>query len=122
HVIVGEAPAPERISGQHRPLQLLAVSAHTAEALEKLCLELAGTLESSPDLFEDACYTINTGRKELEWRTFVVAGNAKEAGQALRSAASRSYRKTSLVPPVAFCLSDMGADCGEIAGILADAE
>ena len=122
HVIVGEAPAPERISGKHRPLQLLTVSAHTSEALKRLCRELAGTLESSPDLFEDACYTMSSGRKELAWRTFVVAGNAKEAVQALRSVGSRSHQKASLAPMVAFRLSEMGSDCGEIARVLAEVE
>jgi len=85
HAVLEEAPTREP-SGPSRPLQLLTVSAKTPTALENYSKNLAAWLEARPELsFADAAYTMAVGRTDFAYRRCVVAANAAEAIQALRS-------------------------------------
>ncbi|HEX2077188.1 MAG TPA: amino acid adenylation domain-containing protein, partial [Longimicrobium sp.] len=85
HVIVEEPPAaPAR--GPGRPLpQLLVLSARTATALEARARGLADHLERHPGAeLADVAHTLRAGRRRLEHRRAVVAGDRAEAVAALR--------------------------------------
>jgi phthiocerol/phenolphthiocerol synthesis type-I polyketide synthase E len=79
HVILEEAPPPERSSAS-RPWQLLVLSAKTETALEQATDNLAAHLKQSPDLnLADAAYTLHVGRAGFKQRRMLVCQRAAEA-------------------------------------------
>jgi acyl transferase domain-containing protein/thioesterase domain-containing protein len=77
HVILEEAPPP-RASGRSRGHQLIALSARSEAALERLTDGLAQHLRDHPQLnLADAAYTLQVGRKQFNHRrTLVVRDTA----------------------------------------------
>jgi phthiocerol/phenolphthiocerol synthesis type-I polyketide synthase E len=107
HVVLEEAPAPAPRGGEPRPVQLLVLSAKSAEALDQAQRELADFLEAHPaTALADAAFTLQTGRAEMEWRAAVPAATAEDAARALRSA--RGVR-SGTDRPVAFLFPDQDA-------------
>lgn len=111
HIILGEAPPPASPRGA-RPLQLLPISARTAPALDALSASLARHFQSAPeDTLADAAFTLQTGRRQMAMRRFVVAGSSAEAAQLFlqpnprRSATMRCERRD---PPIAFLFGGQG--------------
>jgi acyl transferase domain-containing protein/acyl carrier protein len=85
HVILEEAP-PQEPSGQARPLQLVALSAHTGAALEEATDHLAGHLEGDPGLaLADVAYTLQVGRRPFAHRRALLAADPDDAAGALRT-------------------------------------
>ncbi|HTB96907.1 MAG TPA: amino acid adenylation domain-containing protein [Terracidiphilus sp.] len=111
HVILGEAPEAQA-SGGSRPMQLLLLSARTASALDAHSGNFAEYFETASTRdFADAAFTLQTGRKELAMRRFVVAENPTEAAALLqkpnpaRCASRRCERRR---PPVVFLFGGQG--------------
>ncbi|WP_282701391.1 type I polyketide synthase [Streptomyces sp. CC219B] len=90
HVVLGSAPerAPAPVDG--RP-QLVLLSAHRGEALERLADVTATALDQQGTDAADAAYTLHTGRGELPHRTAAVLDGT---GRALASAPRRTIPPT----------------------------
>lgn len=111
HVILEEAPVakPARPS---RPRQLLLLSAKTPATLNSYGSLLSDHLENSSPLdFADLAFTFQTGRRQMAFRRFVVAGDPKEASKLLaqpnplRCGSKRCERRN---PPVVFLFGGQG--------------
>lgn len=86
HVIVEEAP-PAEPSDEGRPWQLLLLSAKTEAALDAATERLAAHLAQHPELNpSDVAYTLQVGRRALEFRRAVVCKGLENAGRALTGA------------------------------------
>jgi amino acid adenylation domain-containing protein len=85
HAVIEEAPRCESALPS-RPLQLLVLSARTAAALETATANLARHLQENPDAsLADVAHTLQTGRREFEYRRIVVARTVAEAAEALQA-------------------------------------
>ena len=83
HVIVEEAP-PAEPSDEGRPWQLLLLSAKSEAALEAATERLAAHLVQHPELNpSDVAYTLQVGRRPLEFRRAVVCKGLEDAGRGL---------------------------------------
>jgi len=72
HAILEEAPQMEP-SSPSREFQLLLLSAKTGDALERITQNLANHLKENPGInLADAAYTLQTGRKEFQYRRMAV--------------------------------------------------
>lgn len=85
HVILEEAPevVVQRRNAE-RPLQLLTLSAKSAESLKELAGRFAAHLEQYNPSLEDVCYTANVGRMRHEKRLAVMGENSSEIVARLR--------------------------------------
>jgi acyl transferase domain-containing protein/acyl carrier protein len=82
HAVLEEAPAAQP-SGKSRPWQLLLISAHTSNALEKAATNLVEHMKNSPQQnLSDVVYTLHMGRKAFNYRRMVVC---KDRDDAIRS-------------------------------------
>jgi len=91
HVVLEEAPPREPAAAAARPAQLLVLSARTPDALEQAAGNLAARLEaglrSGEDLpLADVAWTLQVGRKGLDYRRALVVGDTADAVAALRDA------------------------------------
>jgi iturin family lipopeptide synthetase A len=85
HVIVEEAPALDP-----RPaapgLQILLLSTKTRTALDAATTALAAHLEAHPDLdLRDIAFTLQMGRREFDYRRFVLCESVAQAAALLRN-------------------------------------
>ena len=86
HVVVEEAP-PAEPSSEGRPWQLLLLSAKSEAALDAATERLAAHLARHPVLNpSDVAYTLQVGRRGLEFRRAVVCRGLEDAGRALAGA------------------------------------
>jgi len=109
HIVVEAAPAedePER-EKSGRGVELVTVSARSAQALEELAGRYASHLESEAAALEDMAYTTNTRRTHFAWRASAVGASAREVAERLR--AVRAERPVSEAPRVAFLFSGQGS-------------
>ena len=84
HAILEEAPLASPTSPS-RPLQLLPLSAKSTGSLERYGRALASFVEGNTGLnLADAAFTLQTGRKQMAQRRFVVCGDARDAATLLR--------------------------------------
>jgi acyl transferase domain-containing protein len=111
HVILEEAPLPQP-GNESRPLQLLPLSGRTSMALDAYSRLFATHFETArEENFADTAFTLQTGRKQMAQRCFVVAGDPKEAAKLLkqpnplRSGGKRCERRDS---PVVFLFGGQG--------------
>ncbi len=89
HVIVDEAPVqPDRERKYERPLRILALSARSQSALEKINEQYVERLRGDSEGLGDICFTANAGRALFEYRLAVSAGTPEEL-----------HRKLSKAPP-----------------------
>ncbi len=83
HVILEEAPALVP-SGPSRPLKLVVLAAHTAEALEAATGRLSDFLAHSPTAdLADVAYTLQMGRRPFAHRRALLAADLEDAARAL---------------------------------------
>ncbi|MFP5264070.1 MAG: SDR family oxidoreductase [Blastocatellia bacterium] len=83
HVILEEAPAA-RPTTPGRPWQLLVLSARTEKALESVTDNLAERLSRADDLdLADVAYTLQLGRRDLDFRRILVCRDLEDAREAL---------------------------------------
>lgn len=111
HVIVEEAPTPER-SGPSRPQQLLVVSARTDAGLAAATSALANHLTQHPSAsLPDVAYTLQSGRKPFDRRRVVMCHDLHEAAADLKTLDSRwvtTARGGLPTPDVVFMLPGQG--------------
>jgi acyl transferase domain-containing protein/acyl carrier protein len=78
HVLLEEAP-PEKPSEAGKKWNIMLLSAHTDTALNRMTENLSQFLEKNQGLnINDAAYTLQVGRKEMEHRRFVVGSDAQD--------------------------------------------
>jgi len=111
HVVLEEAPAAEP-SGPSRPWQLLVLSARSETALDAASRNLAAHLASHPDVpLADAAWTLQAGRRALEYRRTLVCRSADEAVAALSGSApgrARTAYREEGERSVVFLFSGLG--------------
>ena len=112
HVVLEEAPtALEARTTKQGTYQLLALSAKTASALEKVTAHLRDHIKKSTHLnLADVAYTLQVGRWGLNHRRIVVAQTLDNAVQALESNDLQftGYSEASN-PPVIFMFPGQGS-------------
>ncbi|MEH2446013.1 MAG: aminotransferase class III-fold pyridoxal phosphate-dependent enzyme [Nostoc sp.] len=85
HIVLEEAPQIQN-SGSSRPQQLLLLSAKTSEALEAATANLQQHLQYNAEInLADVAYTLQRGRKALNYRRSVVCHDITDAIAALQS-------------------------------------
>jgi acyl transferase domain-containing protein/acyl carrier protein len=78
-----------------REYQLILLSAKTETALEKMTQNLAFHLEKNPGInLADTAYTLQVGRKALEYRRMLVCANIEEAAAGLTALESGGLQTT----------------------------
>ena len=89
HVVLEEAPPVARATESHRP-NLLVLSAHTESALAASAENLREFLEGNETVnLDDAAFTLQTGRRAMPHRRFVVAADRVGAIAALAAKPAR---------------------------------
>lgn len=84
HAVLEEAPAAVERNSESDDLQLITVSARSANALDKAAANLADFLASAPDSsLADVARTLQQGRRDFKQRGFVVANSTESAAKAL---------------------------------------
>ncbi len=75
HVILEEAPPLKKdIEGKALPYHILALSARSKQALQRIAAVLRNFIERNRHLdLQDICYTLNAGRKHFDQRAVIVA-------------------------------------------------
>ncbi|MEQ9332959.1 SDR family NAD(P)-dependent oxidoreductase, partial [Thalassobaculum sp.] len=116
HLVIDAASDPEPAAAVDRPVEVLALSARSPEALAELASQVAG----SPALarFGDACFSAATGRSGFEYRLAVAAADGGEAARALSGAEGREAGS----PRIAFLFSGQGAQVSGMGRALYEAE
>ncbi len=117
HVVIEEAPRLEK-TGPSREWQLLMLSGKTATALKTRTKELAqyigGQKEEETNL-ADVAFTLQIGRRDFDYRRFMLSRNLKEGGETLGQLSPGRvfdgfYDTTaSAERPVVFMFSGQGA-------------
>jgi acyl transferase domain-containing protein len=106
HVVIEQAPlrdAPPDAAGPH----LLVLSARTRQALADSAARLAGHLSAHPDVpLADVAWTLQTGRREFEYRTHVVGSGHQAAARLLRTAGQAGTGP--VLPPLTFLFPGQG--------------
>ncbi|WP_437803662.1 type I polyketide synthase [Sorangium sp. So ce693] len=118
HVVLAEAPEPERRpEGQRQGHQVVTLSAKTEAALGELAARYAAALSADASIeLSDVAFTANLGRARHAFRAAIVAGSTAEAAPLL-AAFSRGDRPAGVLsgeatarPKVAFVLSGRAGD------------
>ena len=111
HVILEEAPEPKAVSAT-RPRQLLLLSARSQTALDAYTSSMEQHFAVAlPETLADAAYTLQTGRRQMAFRRFIVAADSPEAAKLLahpnplRCGARRCERRD---PPIVFLFGGQG--------------
>ena len=85
HIIMEEGPDIIK-SGEARPWKLLMLSARTETALETASLNLSDYLNKNKELeLADAAFTLQTGRKSMQYKRFAVCRDAEDAAAILEA-------------------------------------
>jgi len=125
HVIVEEAPVPEK-SQSVRDLQLLVLSAKTSSALDRATANLTEHLKKHSDAnLADVAYTLQIGRRPFEHRRFVVARHTDAAIQALETSGDKKINtgvQKVRRPPVVFMFPGQGSQYCQMGAQLYGAE
>jgi phthiocerol/phenolphthiocerol synthesis type-I polyketide synthase E len=112
HAVLEEAPAIEP-SSKSRSLQLLVMSAKTANALEKMTSNLSEYLMDNPSInLADVAYTLQVGRRIFNHRRMVLCQGIEDFSRSLRGVNAASV-KTSHEEPmhrdIVFMFSGQGS-------------
>ncbi|HEV2679736.1 MAG TPA: SDR family NAD(P)-dependent oxidoreductase, partial [Rhodanobacter sp.] len=108
HFILEEAPELEP-SAPSRGTQLLLLSAKTQASLDGLSARICAHLRAHPEQdLADVAYTLQTGRKRLEFRKAVACGNHGEAIAALEQDSGQGHLPPNAKPSVVFMFPGVG--------------
>ncbi|HUV70895.1 MAG TPA: amino acid adenylation domain-containing protein, partial [Terracidiphilus sp.] len=111
HVILEEAPLPKATTPS-RPRQLLLLSAKSDAALGAYSRQIEQYLSTAaPVSLADVAHTLQTGRKQMAHRRFVVAANPEEAASLLAQPNPMrcgSRHCESRNPPIVFLFGGQG--------------
>jgi phthiocerol/phenolphthiocerol synthesis type-I polyketide synthase E len=124
HAVLAEAPPPAVPEASRKPWHLLALSAHTPEALDHLTADLAGHLAAHPGLdLADVAFTLAAGRRRLACRRALVASSTAAAA-ALASRDPRRLPSARAVeePAIVFLFPGGGAQHAAMGSSLYAAE
>ncbi len=101
HALIEAAPAPAVVQPfADRSAHLLALSARSPAALEKLCLAYRDFFTDRPSIdLADACFTADAGRTHFAYRKALVVTCREEAIEAL-SATGRAGKGEAKIVPV----------------------
>ncbi|MFO7526383.1 MAG: aminotransferase class III-fold pyridoxal phosphate-dependent enzyme, partial [Ignavibacteriaceae bacterium] len=99
---------------ENKRKQILIVSAKTENSLNGNITALSEYLEENPTVnINDIAYTLQEGRKEFEWRQFLVADNGRDAISELRVVLKTGINKRQISniesPQVVFMFPGQGA-------------
>jgi len=112
HAVLAEAPAVDP-SGPSRPRQLIILSAHTRAALDRKAADLLQYLKQNPAINPaDVAYTLQTGRKTLNYHRMFVCSDAGSAIENLASpdpARVQSVYQEAINRDIVFMFSGQGA-------------
>ncbi|MBB4634032.1 non-ribosomal peptide synthetase/type I polyketide synthase [Longimicrobium terrae] len=109
HVVLEEAPEAAAPPATDAP-QLIALSARSEAALERMRANLAAHLEQNPGLaLADVAYTLQDGRAEHPYRWAAAARDVDAVREALARPASAARRAAGRTPPVAFLFPGQGS-------------
>jgi amino acid adenylation domain-containing protein/FkbH-like protein len=112
HVVLEEAPVPEKAVTSTHPWHLLVLSARTATALQQARVNLLQHLQQHPELeLADVAYTLQVGRKPFAHRSMLVCRDLPDALQVLSAAdATRLLSTTDEINsrPVVFLFPGQG--------------
>jgi phthiocerol/phenolphthiocerol synthesis type-I polyketide synthase E len=111
HVVLQDAPAPEKSAAPLWPRHLLVVSARSRVALERRSTELAEYLLAHPGVdLADVAFTLQVGREPFRYRRCLVASDALDAARALavRDPARVHTGEASAGRSVAFLFPGLG--------------
>jgi len=125
HVILEEAPELEVTSGS-RPRQLVLLSAKTPTALNAASKNLAEHVKKHPDLnLADMAYTLQVGRRFLEYRRMLVCQNREDLLTCLESSDQHGIHDSRVEPhyrPVVFMFPGQGSQYVNMARELYESE
>ncbi|MCX7748500.1 MAG: amino acid adenylation domain-containing protein [Clostridia bacterium] len=89
HVVLEEAPVLKSDKSNSQPC-LLVFSAKNARALDRITTEFTGFLRENKHLdIADIAFTLQLGRKEFEYRRFLVCNSVEDAIEALENKRGR---------------------------------
>ena len=107
HVVLEEAPEINSKFSE-RPVQLLALSARSEQALRELIHKYEQFLTTHPHVsLADLCFTANTGRKHFDYRFTAVVESVTQLRQKLNEAVSLPLFTKK--PPIAFLFTGQGS-------------
>jgi acyl transferase domain-containing protein/acyl carrier protein len=120
HVILEEAPESVGVGKNiERPQHLLALSARSGKALQKLVQRYEADLQSHRERsLEDVCYTANTGRSHFQHRLAIIASNKQELADKLSKISAEQevnqvffsqYSGDRILPKIAFLFTGQGS-------------
>jgi non-ribosomal peptide synthase protein (TIGR01720 family) len=119
HVVLEEAPVrgdEEERAG--REIQVLALSAKTATALERATEQMAGYLEKNPEAnLADVAYTLQVGRTAHGYRRTALCRSVAEAARALRTMDPDKVRSGAVgaaAPRIVFLFPGQGSQRAEM--------
>lgn len=98
----GPSDSSHHLSSHH----LLTISAKSQPALDTAAARLAEHLKNPPANLADVAYTLQTGRKQFEYRRFVVCTGVTDAIERLSNPAAAHLTKAL---PIAFAFPGQGA-------------
>ncbi len=118
HLVLSDAPpiALDTTEEWERPRHILALSAKSEIALQKLAQQFSNTLEVTQQSVADICFAANAGRSHFEHRIAIQATAQEELKAGLDSFAvdvntptSSGQAKLSVQPKVAFLFTGQGS-------------
>jgi acyl transferase domain-containing protein len=125
HVVIEEAPEADP-PGESRPVQLLTISAESADALDTATANLVSHLRRHASIgLPDAAYTLKVGRRAFRHRRAVVCRSVEEAARLIDAQDPKRVLTgghNGPVPPVVFRFSGDTARSTSIARELYDGE
>ncbi|MCK4761146.1 MAG: amino acid adenylation domain-containing protein [Candidatus Aminicenantes bacterium] len=115
HAVLEEAPPRDREedSASTREYKLLALSAGTEAALERVTGNLSGFLRENSEMsLEDIAYTLQVGRKAFEYKKYFVCSKSEEAVDFFESPENKeanTFFSKDSSKPVVFMFPGQGA-------------
>jgi acyl transferase domain-containing protein len=110
HLVLEEAPVAPEPAPAGRKLQLLVLSARSADALQVASERLAAHLNGKDDMsLADVAYTLQTGRTRHAYRRAVVCETAKEAIDQLASPAPATEKASDQAASLVWMFPGQGA-------------